>query len=95
MVMPSLESLTLQQREQIETLPVPELSQPESRAGGRLASSTPADPRNQPDPSYQADPRYQAGPSYQADPRYQAGPSFQALSTPQPEVREHHWIQQP
>jgi len=49
LVMPSMEAMTLDQREQIETLPAPTATD-EGRAGGQLASSTPSEPQFQPLP---------------------------------------------
>ncbi len=91
MVMPSLESLTLQQREQMETLPTPETYPDENRAGGRLASSA-ASRQSNTNPQVTANP--QANTGFQADASNQ-GPSFQAFPALEPEAREHHWIQQP
>jgi hypothetical protein len=50
LVMPEMETLTLEQRDHLESLPPATLPPAEPRAGGRLASSSPAGPRFQPLP---------------------------------------------
>lgn len=79
-VMPSMDSLTMEQHDQLESLPAPTFPSPnESTAGGRLASATP------PESTFPTQPTLPTQPIFQDEPTYQS----------QPETRQHHWIRQP